>query len=335
MGRPISLFSDYKQSENRVTNYCGLILKLLYQENPGAFETVINNLCGGNGIKVNPVFEQQEKKESSVPDLCIEQPSFKIYFETKLSDWFYSGQLKEHIQSLGKESASTKILFLLTDEFDTDIDERIQECRELGQSEKIEISSITFMQFLRAINNIRPLTGSSFQASVKEFGDYLEEQNLLSSWQYRLDVVNCGGTRDEVERGIYACPDVGGQRHHKRSKYFGAYFGKKVNWIAEIRAIVSVKKGRKNAELKWNNGKEDRDKLINEAIEKLTACQPRRIQESDETDLQVFLLGDKFEVDYRKVSPGGMFSSKRYFDFPEIQSIEELRERLDKDKTWE
>lgn len=41
------------------------------------------------------------------------------------------------------------------------------------------------------------------------------------------------------------------------------------------------------------------------------------------------------EVDYRKVSPGGMFSSKRYFDFPEIQSIEESRERLDKDKTRE
>jgi hypothetical protein len=34
MTRPISLFSGYSQGENRTTNYCLLLLKMLYEENP-------------------------------------------------------------------------------------------------------------------------------------------------------------------------------------------------------------------------------------------------------------------------------------------------------------
>lgn len=34
MGAPITLFSGYSHGENRTTNYCLLVLKMLYEENP-------------------------------------------------------------------------------------------------------------------------------------------------------------------------------------------------------------------------------------------------------------------------------------------------------------
>ena len=44
MGKAISLFSGYSQGENRTTNYCLLILKLLYEENPKLLGDVLNSL---------------------------------------------------------------------------------------------------------------------------------------------------------------------------------------------------------------------------------------------------------------------------------------------------
>ena len=62
MGANISLFSGYNTKENRHTNYCMLVLKTLYDNNPkylGEFLSSINeNLSGLVGVK----FTQQEKK---------------------------------------------------------------------------------------------------------------------------------------------------------------------------------------------------------------------------------------------------------------------------------
>jgi hypothetical protein len=62
MGREISLFSDYHTQENSLTNYCGLILKLLYEENPKGFEEVLVTLISDDiNITVGPTFSQQQK----------------------------------------------------------------------------------------------------------------------------------------------------------------------------------------------------------------------------------------------------------------------------------
>ncbi|MBK6515728.1 MAG: hypothetical protein IPG04_16920 [Polyangiaceae bacterium] len=38
MGSDITLFSGYSQRENRTTNYCLLVLRMLYEENPSSSE---------------------------------------------------------------------------------------------------------------------------------------------------------------------------------------------------------------------------------------------------------------------------------------------------------
>lgn len=46
MSREVSLFSGYSQRENRTTNYCLLILKMLYEENPKFLAEVLSALVG-------------------------------------------------------------------------------------------------------------------------------------------------------------------------------------------------------------------------------------------------------------------------------------------------
>ena len=345
MGQSISLFSDYKQAENRVTNYCGLVLKMLYQENPGAFEKLLQRLCQDDdqSLQIHPHFEQQVRSKKvdlergSVPDLCISQSSFLIYFETKLDDWFYSDQLERHLNDLKRHSAAIKVLFLLTSEFDSDIDSKIKDIQS-KQSEiqdDTKIYPITFSDLLSALKEVESLTSSSFQSTLLEFGQYLEDQELLSSWKYTLDIVNCGRTTSELELGLYACPNTKGSYHHKRAQYFGAYVSKAVQWVAMLRAIVVVKKGRTTAKVKWNNTETPNQALEQEAIELLSKCDAQRLRESDQIDLQVFLLGEKYPVDFQKVSPGGMFASKRYFVYPEAKSIEDLQQILNSKKCWE
>lgn len=79
MSTPISLFSGYSQRENRTTNYCLLLLKMLYEENPKFLAEVMSTLVGEDlGERIGVNFRQQEHKDSSVPDGLILQSAFTV-----------------------------------------------------------------------------------------------------------------------------------------------------------------------------------------------------------------------------------------------------------------
>ena len=87
MGQEISLFTSFKNIENRVTNYIGLILKLLYSEDAIVFQNVMSQLIDSDqNLIVTPSFVQQKKTGKSIPDLLIFQKSYRLFFETKISD---------------------------------------------------------------------------------------------------------------------------------------------------------------------------------------------------------------------------------------------------------
>lgn len=80
MAREISLFSGYSQKENRTTNYCLLILKMIYEENPKFLGEVLSNLVDEDlGNLVGVRFQQQKNRKSSVPDGLIFQKPFTVY----------------------------------------------------------------------------------------------------------------------------------------------------------------------------------------------------------------------------------------------------------------
>jgi hypothetical protein len=103
MSRQITLFSGYSQRENRTTNYCLLILKMLYEENPKFLAEVLATMIGEElGERIGVKFRQQEKKTASVPDGLIVQPAFTVYIETKNFDWFHRPQLENHLRNYAK-----------------------------------------------------------------------------------------------------------------------------------------------------------------------------------------------------------------------------------------
>ena len=114
MGKTISLFSGYSQRENRTTNYCLLVLKLLYEENPRFLGEVLEALLGENiSDHVGVQFRQQEKRLNSIPDGLIIQKPIVIYVETKNFDWFYDEQLEKHLEGLQKDAVGLKVLIAL------------------------------------------------------------------------------------------------------------------------------------------------------------------------------------------------------------------------------
>ena len=150
----ISLFKVLTklQRENTITNYCGLILKMIYKENPEIFAEIINDFLEEDYIKINPIFEQQIKSGKSIPDLRIVQESFVIEFETKLYDWFHEDQLINHLNGMIEEDNNKynekKVLFLLGKDFkDENIENEFPLVLKKANDNNIKLKKITFENF--------------------------------------------------------------------------------------------------------------------------------------------------------------------------------------------
>jgi len=327
MGKPISLFSGYSQKENRTTNYCLLLLKMLYDSNPNYFSEVVSGLIGyevSDYVGVN--FKQQEKRKSSIPDGIISQKSFSIYIETKNYDWFYDEQLENHIESLNRETSGLKILIALGN-FEVNMDDRFIKIKKICEEEyrnSIVFAAITFEDFIQsfALNDLPKFLSDS----VSELRSYFDEEQLLPSWNQWLDVINCTGLPDDVlKENVYMCPAKSGAYTHGRCKYFGMYRNKCVENIAYIDAVIDVE-DEITSKLLWNNSNSSTDDLIKRANEKVKKLRP------NEYPVRVFLLGELFKSKFIKDSSGGMFGSKQYFDISrfKIENAEGLSKILHK-----
>jgi len=331
----ISLFTEYHQAENTLTNYCGLILKLLYEENPKSFESVITNLINSDkGFEVLPTFEQQRKLNKGVPDLMIKQPSFSILIETKRFDWFHKGQIDRHIEGFDINT-DYKILFLLSKFEEDNYEDKFAEQIEAAQPDII-LQPLSFERLLDVLEKSEH--SDNFKRFLSEFKEYLDRKGYLPNWKYLLDVVNCSNTIHEVrDQNVFMCPNTGGVYSHRRAKYFGGYKYKNVEFIHEIKAIVIVEKNMDEATILWKNFDLKDVDLINEAKEKINIWDYRR-DEITKRSLQVFLLQNPHLANFRKSTSGGMYNNKRYFvDIAKNPIADNSKELADKlfNKTWE
>jgi len=332
MSREISIFSDYHQKENSLTNYCGLLMKLLYEDDPKSFEELLTTLIETDtNIFVGPNFTQQTKKEKSIPDLAITQKSFSVFFETKTTDWFYQDQIERHINGFNSNT-ETKILFLLSNFDSNNLEERFKDEIEKAKNKNVIVQPITFEDFVGSIEKV--CSSEYLIKLLDEFKLYLDRNGHLPKWKYLLDVVNCKGTLNEIQEGVYMCPDTGGAYSHRRAKYFGPYANKKISEIWEIKAIVVVDKDFSEIKVKWNNTTKKEKELKEQAEEKVRNWQ-YRIDENKSVLLQVFLLENKSETNFIKDTSGGMQQSKKYFwDIAtDCNNSEELANKLT-NKNW-
>lgn len=332
MGREISLFADYHQKENSLTNYCGLLMKMLYEDSPRRFEELLATLLKTDtNIIVGPTFTQQTKTAKSIPDLAITQKSFSVFFETKTTDWFYEDQINRHIAGFN-QSADDKILFLLSNFENDNLEEHFEKEIKEAKKSKIILQPLSFEDFVGSLEQV--CNTEYLRNLLDEFKLYLDRNERLPKWKYLLDVVSCSGTLEEIEQGVYMCPDTGGAYSHRRAKYFGPYSSKRVSDIFEIMAIVVIEKNLGDAKIKWKNKSIKDETLIEQAKQKLQNWQ-WRIDENKSVPLQVFLLDNRQETNFIKETSGGMLQSKKYFwDIAtDCKNSQELAEKL-RDKNW-
>lgn len=330
MGKSISLFSGYSQSENRVTNYCLLMLKMLYEENPKFLGEILSELTAGRlGSDVGVTFRQQVKVGDSVPDGLIVQSPISIHIETKNWDWFHSGQLERHLDALAAQRVGGSKTLIALSRFEKPTEERFREVRRYRDDnyrDSVEFEVVTFDEFINSFSSLD--LPKNLRDAVSDLREFFDDQGLLSRWGTLLDVVNCAGIPEDIEDGgVYMCPASGGAYSHQRCRYFGMYRNKTVEQIALIRAVVDVDLSEGDSRLKWNNT----DDELNEDLCALatTTVEERR---PDAGPTRVFLLDALVRTDFRKDSSGGMQGSKRYFDTSGLNlqpnDVEELARAL-------
>lgn len=335
-GQEISLFSGYNQKENRHTNYCLLLLKQIYEENPRFLDEVLDGITGGEGDSIIGVqFRQQQKYSGTIPDGVIKQQPFTLFVETKNSDWFHDDQLENHIDTLDDEYVGQKVLIALS-KFEDGHDGRFDHVQELCREkydQRVVFSALSFEEFLEAVCvDGLPKT---LQDTIDELEAYMDSQNLLPDWKYKLDVCNCANTIDHpVSYNVYTCPATGGSYSHKRSRYFGAYKNNHAQYVSEILGVVDINsKDPEDTNILWNNSEVisspdtlTNEKLVQEAIERKYTTRPDTLENA-----RVFVLGEMHKTAFRKGSSGGMMGSKQYFEVADldISNASELAEALD------
>ncbi len=330
MSKNIRLFSNYIQRENQTTNYCLLILKLLYEENPKFLSEVLSllllneHLSAAVGVK----FSQQNRGKKSVPDGTISQEAFSIVIETKRDNQFNLEQLTRHLESM-KEQAGIKVLMALGNfEWEEPNPEAFQDIDRLAEEMGVAFAAVSFEQFLQALK--LSYLPKNLVDAIADLEEYMNEENLLPSWKYHLDVVNCRVSFDDVlQHQIYVCPATDGSYNHRRSLYFGMYRNKRVEQIAKIEAVVDLE-SEETFSIKWKN-------IDKSDLELVEMARSRRSQIDDSWyPARVFILADLHPTDFVKASPGGMQSSKQYFDISQlnVMNAEDLAHKL-MGKNWE
>lgn len=302
---------------------------MLYEENPKFLSESLSSLLGENfSGTVGVQFTQQKRGEESVPDGEITQEPFSIFIETKLGSNFVKEQLLGHLETLKQKQGQKVLLALGNFEQDNAHHPDFPEIEQTAKSYGVSFAAISFEQFLQAIQI--PYLPKNLVDSVSDLGEYFDENALLPSWKYRLDVVNCKMSFDSVlQHKIYTCPAQGGQYNHRRSLYFGTYRNKCVEQIALIEAVVDLE-SEDDRTLVWRNSNRLEKELIQIATER---CKKTGISWYP---MRVFVLGDLYFTDFVKASSGGMFGSKQYFDVRRLKATdaEDLAVKL-KGKTWE
>lgn len=326
MSDGISLFSGYNQKENRHTNYCLLMLKLLYDENPKFLSEALSRMANtetlGNYVGVR--FFQQQRTGASTPDGLIRQEPFTIFIETKNWDWFYDDQLKRHLKELDKQTTGLKVLIALG-KFESNQTDRFASIEQLCRDEykgKIVFARVGFDDFLRAITLDH--LPKNLVDTIAEFRLYLDEHDLLPRWESLLDVVNCAKWPEEIVEGqVYMCPTTGGSYSHARSKYFGMYSEKAVRFIAHIDAVIDLE-SEAIATVKWKNVEGSDEQLIKIARDR------HKQWRGGEFPSRVFVLSDLCPAKFIKDTPGPMWGSKQYFDIGRLKATttKEVAEKL-------
>lgn len=335
----IHYFQRYHQKENVATANTMLLLSRLYSYSPDKFFRFLKNEYFMNSFDPEIVFSLQEKSIDSIPDATISQEGFKIVVETKMTDWFYSSQLINHLKAFGEEK--NKLLITLASEpMDKEKLEAFEkQLKEYNKNQKYPVLHIntTFEIMAQGIYEVIDDRDYEMQDVLEDYINYCYNDGLIVSddaWKY-LRMQLAGTTIDyNIAKNLYYDNAERGFRPHK---YLGLYTRKSIRAIGEISAIITASVTGDGIEYKAELGEltEECKEMIVEAMD------DGRLFGYDlkSTGHRYFFVEEFHETDFKKTSRGGsmgtrIFDLTQVLDREDIPEIGELAELL-KDRTWE
>ncbi len=334
----IHYFQRYHTKENVATANTMLLLSRLYSYSSDKFFRFLKSEYFADSFEPELIFSLQEKSVDSIPDATIVQEGFKIVVETKMTDWFYSEQLKRHLKSFGEEKK--KIMITIASEFMTkekllQFEKMLEEYNKTEKYPVIHINT-TFETLANAIRDVIDDRDYEMQEVIEDYLNYCYRDGLIpisDSWKY-MRMQLSGTTIDfNISNNIYFDRAERGFRAHD---YLGLYNRKSVRAIGKICARIIAIETQFGIEYEAEFGE-----ITNERKEKIKEAM--NSADSFGYDLKTikhryFFVESFYETDFRKISPGGSMGS-RIFDLTTLLKIEENTDveqiaNLLKGKTW-
>lgn len=335
--RKIYYFQRYSQKENWITNNTLLLLSRINQYRGDLFNKILNAILEESKITVNigPSFFQQEKTTKSVTDGVIEQSSFKIVIETKLTNNFTLDQLTRHLSGFKNEYSKQILLALSSQQVSDRLRAEVNKyVKENHSDQKTKFASISFEDLIKIIDENISEYELEIKTILNEFRIFCEENKLINEKEFTLTAFSAGKSINEnIQYNIYYDPAE--RSHIKAFNYIGLYSKQNIEYIGEVDKVVycDYDKGKLiiNNENKITLEEEEEKRIID------------IIEQTDYYDLwkgvKFFLVKKFIKTNFKKTS-GGPLRGKRYFnlkdfiDFDNTMSVEEICNSL-KGKTWE
>ena len=335
----IHYFQRYHQKENVATANTMLLLSRLYSYSPNKFFRFLKSEFFMDSFEPEIVFNLQEKSVDSVPDATITQEGFKIVIETKMTDWFYSSQLINHLKSFRDEKK--KLLITLSSELmeKTKLEDFNKELKEYNKTQKYPVMHIntTFELMANAIEDVIDDRDYEIKDILDDYRDYCYKDGLIptsDSWKYlRMQLASTTFDFNKENNVYYHDADRG----YSPYAYLGLYKQKSVRLIGKVCATITAieKDGEIEYEAELGEITNERKDTIVKAMEDALSYG----YDLKNYNHKYFFVDKFYETDFRKVSKGGSMGSK-IFDLTEILKSDNLPEvdqiaEILKDKTWE
>lgn len=331
-------FQRYHEKENVATANTMLLLSRLYSYSSDKFFRFLKSEYFSEAFEPELVFTLQEKSIDSIPDATITQEGFKIVVETKLTDWFYSKQLMNHLKSFGDEKH--KIMITLSSELMNDdkkkyFEEQLKNYNETQKYPVIHINT-TFECLANAIQEVVDDRDFEMQEVIDDYLNYCYNDGLISisdAWKY-LRVQLAGITFDfNIKNGLYYDNAERGFRAHD---YLGLYKNKSVRAIGKVCAIITAVGTENGIKYTTESGElteERKQKIIEAMTDGDTYGYNLRTIEH-----RYFFVEKFYETDFKKITPKAPMGT-RVFDLTQILGVEEIPEvdelsEILKDKSW-
>lgn len=285
---------------------------------------------------VTPLFKNQikGKRNKSVPDGIIYQPSNKIVVETKGNGaLFREEQIEGHLDYF--ENEDLKILLTL-DKYDLKIKDKemIQKKVDIKNTELKESSLVPIthvhLRFKDIIEKIRDMVDDTREFDlvdlIESYENYLESDDLIDDIEGRMRMcLSVGSFEDNLENNIYFHPAERRGYSYKPIEYIGLYKEKAIRAIGKVKVVVLSEFIDENMNIKviypnYTNITEEEVKEIHQKIEDIG-------NERWETLLyepHYFYIMESFEItEYKKTTKGAPMGVK-YFNVNDILDNDSL-----------